>query len=86
MFDECKKTMETRYTATAALLVGAFIFNPAIMALSRPVEPLSMLLALVWSAACITMARLSWKRSSQLFNLSIIPGVRAGSVKANAHL
>jgi hypothetical protein len=74
MFDECKKTTGTHYTATAALLVGAFIFNPAILSLSRPVDILSMSLAAVWSIACVTMAWLSWKRSSQFFNLSIVSG------------
>jgi hypothetical protein len=74
MLDVRKKTVETQYTATAAYLVGAFLFSPAILVISRPVDTLSMSLALVWSAASVTMAWFAWKRSSRFFDLSIMPG------------
>ena len=72
MFDSCQqKSTGTRYTTTVALLTVAFIFSPAVLFVSRPVGYVSVALAIAFSALCVTLAWVNWKRSSQLFIPSI---------------
>ena len=61
----------TSYTATAALLILAFVFVPAVLIVSRPVGDMSLLAAMVCSAICIGLARSSWMTRSQLSICSI---------------
>jgi uncharacterized membrane protein len=61
----------TSYTATAALLILAFIFVPAVLIVSRPVGDMSLLAAIVCSAICIGLARNGWMARSQLSIYSI---------------
>jgi hypothetical protein len=73
MSAECSNTEEARYTTAAALLVGALLWDVAvIMALIRPIDFLSISVAILWNAACLTIAWFSWKRSTQFFDLSIV--------------
>ena len=64
-------TTGTQYTGTVALLVVAFIFSPAALILSRPLGYLSVSLAAASSMLCIVLARVNWKRHSQLTMPSI---------------
>jgi len=66
MFDPCRKSTGTEYSLTVALLAVAFIFSPAVLVASRPFGCLSVSLAVACSAMCVTLAWVSWKRSSQL--------------------
>ncbi len=75
MFDSSRKSTEINYTTTVALLSGAFIFSPAVLAISRPFGYLSLSLAVAFSALCVALAWFDWKESSQLFIPSIVtPG------------
>ena len=66
MLDSYQKSTGTRYTMTVALLLVAFIFSPAVLIASRPFGYVSVLLALGCSALCVTLARVNWKRCSQV--------------------
>jgi hypothetical protein len=66
MFDACQKSAGTDYTKLAALLAIAVIFSPAAVLFFRPVGYLSVFLAIAISGACLTLAALSWRKSSQL--------------------
>lgn len=66
MFDYQQKPTGTQYTITAALLIGAFIFSPAVLMLSRPFGYFSLLLALACSGICVALAWINWKRYSEL--------------------
>jgi hypothetical protein len=73
MSAECINTEEPRYTTAAALLVGAVLWDIAVMmTLIRPIDLLSISVALLWNAACVTVAWFSWRRSTQFFDLSIV--------------
>jgi hypothetical protein len=67
-----EKPTGTNYTATAALLVLAFIFIPAVLIASRPFGDVSLSAAIGCSAICIGLARMNWKKSSQLSISSIV--------------
>lgn len=66
-----EKPTGTSYTATAALLILAFIVVPAVLIVSRPVGDMSVLAAIVCSAICIGLARNRWMTRSQLSICSI---------------
>jgi len=66
MLDPQQKPTGTTYTTTVALLSVAFVFIPAALAFSRPFGYLSLSVAIVCSALCLTFAWLNWKKSSQL--------------------
>ena len=66
MFDACQKSVGTDYTRLAALLAIALVFSPAALLFFRPVGYLSVFLSVAISAVCLTLAALSWKRSSRL--------------------
>jgi hypothetical protein len=66
MFQPQQKSTGTRYTTTVALLCVAFIFSPAVLLISRPVGYGTLSLAIAGSAACVVLARIAWKRFSQV--------------------
>ena len=66
MLDPHQKPTGTQYTTTVALLVVAFIFIPAVLFASRPLGYLSASLALACSVMCVALARLYWKKHSQV--------------------
>jgi len=66
MFESHQKPTGTGYTMTVALLAVAFIFSPAVLFISRPIGYVSASLAIVCSALCLALARINWKRASQL--------------------
>lgn len=66
MFDACQKSTGSDYTKLAALLAIALIFSPAALLFFRPVGYLPVILAITISGACLTLAGLSWRKSSQL--------------------
>jgi len=66
MFDPYQKPTGNRYTMTAAFLVVAFIFSPALLILSRPLGYLSVSLALACSSLCAILAWVNWKKYSHL--------------------
>jgi hypothetical protein len=73
MSAECSNTEEAHYTTAAALLVGALLWDIAVlMALIRPIDFLSISAAILWNTACVTIAWFSWRRSTQVFDLSIV--------------
>ena len=61
-----QKSMGSGYTTTVAYLAVAFIFSPAVLAVSRPVGYISVSLAIACSAVCIALAWVNWRKSSQL--------------------
>lgn len=71
MFDPCQKSTGTRHTMTAALLLVAFVFSPAVLIVSRPVGYVSVSLALVCSSLCVALAWVNWRKYSDLTILSI---------------
>ncbi len=66
MFDGSRQYTGTGYTKTVAFLVVAFIFIPAVSVVSRPLGYVSVSLAIVCSAVCVSMAWVTWRKSSQL--------------------
>jgi hypothetical protein len=66
MVDSYQRSTGTRYTKMGALVLVAFIFSPAVLIASRPFGYVSVLLALGCSALCVTLARVNWKRCSQV--------------------
>lgn len=61
----------TNYTATAALLIVAFIFIPAVLIVSRPFGDVSLAAAIACSAICVGLARINWMKFSRLSIASI---------------
>lgn len=66
MLDSHQKSTGTDYTMTAALLLMAVVFIPAILFLSRPLGYVSVSLALTCGALCVALARVVWKKRSQV--------------------
>jgi len=66
MFDSHQKPTGTDYTMTAALLLMAVVLIPAILFLSRPLGYGSVALALACSVMCVALARIRWKKHSQV--------------------
>ena len=66
-----EKSTGTNYTATAALLIVAFVFIPAILIASRPIGDFSLAAGIIGSVICIGLARRNWMRSSHLSTSSI---------------
>lgn len=65
MLDARQMPTGTTYTQTVAFLAVAFLFSPAVLVLSRPFEYLAVSLAMGCSALCVTLAWVSWTKSSQ---------------------
>lgn len=63
---ESEKPTGTGVTITAAYLLVAFVFSPAVLIMSRPVGPVIVSLAVVCSAICALLAWMNWKKSSRL--------------------
>jgi hypothetical protein len=72
MFDPQQKPTGTGFTLPFALLIVTSIFSPAVMVVSRPAGYVSLVLAILCSALCASLAWLSWKRYSQLSIPSIV--------------
>lgn len=66
-----EKSTGTSYTGTAALLILACVFIPAILIASRPIGYFSLAAGIIGSVICIGLARRNWMRSSQLSISSI---------------
>jgi hypothetical protein len=79
MFDSHQKSTGTGYILPVALLTVAFIFNPAALVVSRPFGYVSLVLAIVSSALCVTLAWLTWEKSSQLSIPSLV--IQRGKAK-----
>lgn len=73
MFVSGDKPTGTTYTPTAALLIVAFVFIPAVLIISRPFGDASLFVAIACSAICVGLARLSWMKFSRL-SISSITG------------
>ena len=66
MFDACQKSAGTDYTKLVALLAVALVFSPAALMFFRPVGYLSVCLAIACSGVCLTLAAISWRKSSEV--------------------
>jgi hypothetical protein len=80
VFESNQKPIGTQYTGTVALLAIAFIFSPAAALVSRPVGYLSVLMAATASVVCVVLARINWKRNSQLTMPSLETPRREGEM------
>ena len=74
MSESQQKSTGTQYTGTAALLLVALVFSPAVLYVTRPLGIVSVSLAVACSALCLMWARKHWKNSSQLTIPSIAEG------------
>jgi hypothetical protein len=72
MLNEQKTYTGTSYTITAALLMLAFVFSPAILYVSRPFNFASVSTALLFSGLCVGLAWLNWRAHSELTIPSIV--------------
>jgi hypothetical protein len=72
-----EKSTGTTYTCTIGLLAVAFLFIPAVVAMSLPATYLEFFTALSLMAGCLALARWMWKRHSDLTipSLEDRPGV-----------
>jgi hypothetical protein len=66
MFDSQERSSGTQYVRIVALLSVAFLFSPAVLVISRPFGSVSVLVALLCSILCVTLAWFTWKKSSEL--------------------
>lgn len=71
-FESQQKYTGTRYTTTAAFLMAAFVFSPAILLASSPFGYLSLILASLCSMSSLVLAWISWTRYSSLTIPSIL--------------
>lgn len=65
MFSDIQKSTGTCYTTTAAFLILALVFCPALLVLIRPGDAGVFGLASA-AAGCLTFAWLSWRNFSRL--------------------
>ena len=72
MFAPHLKSTGRNYVTSAALVVFALVFTPAVVIISGPPGYLSLSLALASAATCVTLAWFKWKRSSRLSVPSIV--------------
>jgi len=72
MFIPKSRSAGTQYTTTVALLAGAFIFIPAVLVASRPLDMFTFSLAIAGSLFCAGLAWVKWNKHSNLTTLSII--------------
>lgn len=73
MLGPSQKPTGTSYTATAALLILAFIFIPAALFISRPFGDVALAAAIACSTICIGLARMNWMKFSRL-SISSVAG------------
>jgi len=76
MFEYGQKATGAGYTKTASLVAVAFVFCPALLLASRPVEYVSLSLAIACSALCLMLAWIDWKKSSRARGASLSMGAR----------
>jgi hypothetical protein len=74
MFALNEKPIGTSYTATAALLILALIFIPAVLIVSHPFGYLSLSAAVACSVICLALAVINWMKFSRLSISSITDG------------
>ena len=79
MFDSFQQSAGREYTSTVALLAVAFIFIPALVAISQPLSILSTWAAIVGFTICVALAVIRWKRSAQV-SIPSVP-TRGGAAK-----
>lgn len=72
MIDSNQKFADTQYSSTAALLILALIFSPAVLILSRPLGQVSASLALAFSCICVALAWFVWAKDSRRPKLSVV--------------
>lgn len=65
MFDAQQKLTGTDYTRTAALLIMAFVFSPAVLIISRRFGFVPFSLAVAFSVFCVVLAWIKWKSHSE---------------------
>ena len=63
MFASSRKSTGTNYTVTAALVIAALFFSPAVLLVSGQRGYGSISVAFVCSAICLALAWFSWTRS-----------------------
>jgi hypothetical protein len=78
MFDPCRKSTGITYTTTVAWFAVAFVFSPAVLAVSRPWGHWSLSLAIACSALCVTLAWVHGTKSPHLY----IPSIAAQGEEA----
>lgn len=66
MFDSFQQSAGREYTTTVALLAVAFIFIPALVAISQPLSVLSIWAAIVGFTICVALAVIRWKSSAKV--------------------
>lgn len=66
MPDSQQKPTGTRYTATVMFLTIALVFTPAALLFSHPFGYVSISIATVCTLICLTLARVSWTKYSQV--------------------
>lgn len=72
MIESNQKFADAQYSSTAALLIVALIFSPAVLILSRPLGQASVSLALAFSCICVTRAWFVWAKDSHRPRLSVV--------------
>jgi len=72
MIDSTQKFADAEYSSTAALLIVALIFSPAVLILSRPLGQVSVSLALAFSCICIGFSWFVWAKDSHRPKLSVV--------------
>jgi O-antigen/teichoic acid export membrane protein len=77
MLTSHQKSTGTQNTVVVASLVCAFVFSPAVIAMSGPLGYGSASIALALCTVGLAVAWLSWKRYSQL----TIPSIEAAAVR-----
>ncbi len=77
MFDSHQKSTGTQYTMTVALLMGAFVFSPAVLIVSRPLGAGLIAMAMGCSAVCMGLAWATWRWNSRL-TIPSLEGKRGG--------
>ena len=78
MFESQRKSTGTGYTATVGFLIIALLFIPAILLVSRPASQIPLILGAACSALCISLAWITWKKTSRLS----IPSIAASGRKS----
>jgi hypothetical protein len=66
VFDSFQQSAGREYTATVALLAVAFIFIPALVAISQPLIVFYIWAAIVGFTLCVALAVIRWKRSAKV--------------------
>lgn len=65
MFAVQARSIRTRYNATVALLLLAFVMSPVVLFASRPLESYPVMAAFVFSALCTVVAWSQWRWNAE---------------------